>query len=74
METTYNPHSIERHWYNTWESKGYFTPQLADESYCRFQENKTHHDLDREAFIDRIWNWKLRKLRLSQCKLFNKVI
>ena len=115
METTYNPQTIEQHWYNTWEDKGYFTPQPADESYCimipppnvtgtlhmghafqdtlmdiliRYnrmqgkstlwqagtdhagiatqmvverqlaQENKTRHDLGREAFIERIWDWK----------------
>ncbi len=115
METTYNPQTIEQHWYNTWENKGYFTPQPAAESYCimipppnvtgtlhmghafqdtlmdiliRYnrmqgketlwqagtdhagiatqmvverqlaQEDKTKHDLGREAFIERIWKWK----------------
>ncbi len=34
MEKTYSPHSIEQHWYNTWEEKGYFAPQGEGESYC----------------------------------------
>ncbi|MEJ2106325.1 MAG: valine--tRNA ligase [Acidiferrobacteraceae bacterium] len=34
MEKTYNPHAIEQHWYQTWESKGYFAPGGGDASYC----------------------------------------
>ncbi len=34
MEKTYNPKTIEQHWYQTWEQKGYFTPQNADTPYC----------------------------------------
>lgn len=37
MEKTYNPHAIEQHWYNTWEEKGYFTPQGEGKP---FQNNK----------------------------------
>ncbi|VAW79965.1 Valyl-tRNA synthetase [hydrothermal vent metagenome] len=116
MEKTYNPHSIEQRWYQTWEDQGYFTPTGSDAApYCimipppnvtgnlhmghafqdtlmdaltRFQrmrghntlwqpgsdhagiatqmvverqleaEGKTRHDLGRDAFIERVWDWK----------------
>ncbi|WP_069471959.1 valine--tRNA ligase [Candidatus Marithrix sp. Canyon 246] len=115
MEKTYNPKTIEQHWYQTWEQKGYFTPQNADTPYCimipppnvtgtlhmghAFQDTlmdlltryhrmkgdqtlwqagtdhagiatqmvverqlaadgQTRHDLGREAFVDKIWEWK----------------
>ena len=34
MEKTYSPHSIEQHWYQTWEEKGYFKAKTEGESYC----------------------------------------
>ncbi|NJO15399.1 MAG: valine--tRNA ligase [Thioploca sp.] len=34
MEKTYNPHTIEQHWYNFWEEQGYFAPQSATCPYC----------------------------------------
>jgi valyl-tRNA synthetase len=37
MEKTYQPQSIERHWYPTWEAQGYFKPATRSnqtESYC----------------------------------------
>ncbi len=115
MEKTYNPHTIEQHWYNTWEEKGYFSPQGEGSPYCimipppnvtgtlhmghafqdtlmdlliRYhrmkgdntlwqagsdhagiatqmvverqlaQEGKTRHDVGRETFIEKIWDWK----------------
>jgi len=115
MEKTYNPHSIEQRWYQTWETHGYFAPSGEGEPYCimipppnvtgslhmghafqdtlmdaltRFHrmrgrntlwqpgsdhagiatqmvverqleaEGKTRHDLGREAFIERVWQWK----------------
>ena len=115
MDKTYNPHSIEQRWYETWEQAGYFAPAGQGEPYCimipppnvtgslhmghAFQDtlmdaltryhrmrgdntlwqpgtdhagiatqmvverqlnsdNKTRHDLGREAFIERIWDWK----------------
>jgi valyl-tRNA synthetase len=115
MDKTYNPHSIEQRWYETWEQAGYFAPAGHGEPYCimipppnvtgslhmghafqdtlmdaltryhRMQGNKTlwqpgtdhagiatqmvverqlnsddmtRHDLGREAFIERIWQWK----------------
>ncbi|MGD8311250.1 MAG: valine--tRNA ligase [Gammaproteobacteria bacterium] len=115
MDKTYNPHTIEQRWYETWEQAGYFTPSGKGEPYCimipppnvtgslhmghAFQDtlmdaliryhrmrgentlwqpgtdhagiatqmvverqlgNKdiTRHDLGREAFIERIWEWK----------------
>ena len=115
MDKTYNPHAIEQHWYETWESRGYFTPQGGDQAWCimipppnvtgnlhmghafqdtlmdaltRFHrmqgdntlwqagsdhagiatqmvverqleaEGKTRHDLGREKFIERVWEWK----------------
>ena len=34
MDKTYQPQQIEQHWYQTWESRGYFTPQGAGKPYC----------------------------------------
>ena len=115
MEKTYNPHSIEQRWYETWEKNDNFSPKGGDESfsimipppnvtgslhmghgfnnmvmdtltrYHRMKghntlwqpgtdhagiatqmvverqlngEGKTRHDLGRDKFIDRIWDWK----------------
>jgi len=115
MEKTYDPHAIEQHWYQTWESNDYFTPNPAERPYCimipppnvtgtlhmghafqdslmdiltryyRMQghetlwqvgtdhagiatqmvverrlalEGKKRHDLGREAFIEKVWEWK----------------
>ena len=33
MEKTYNPHSIESLWYDTWEQRGYFKPRGGTGSY-----------------------------------------
>ncbi len=115
MEKTYDPHSIEQRWYETWEARGYFGPSGKGAPFCimipppnvtgslhmghgfnntvmdtliRYHrmkgdntlwqpgtdhagiatqmvverqleaEGKTRHDLGREAFIERIWEWK----------------
>jgi len=34
MDKTYQPHTIETHWYKTWEQQGYFKPSGSGESYC----------------------------------------
>ncbi|RYY76549.1 MAG: valine--tRNA ligase [Gammaproteobacteria bacterium] len=34
MEKTYEPHAIERQWYETWEAKGYFKPAGEGLPYC----------------------------------------
>lgn len=34
MEKTYQPHAIERQWYQTWEEKGYFKPVGKGDPYC----------------------------------------
>lgn len=34
METTYQPHKIEKHWYETWEKNNYFAPSGSGETYC----------------------------------------
>ncbi|MEN8130034.1 MAG: valine--tRNA ligase [Pseudomonadota bacterium] len=115
MDKTYNPHSIEQHWYQTWEDKGHFAPSGKGEPYCimipppnvtgtlhmghafqdtlmdaltryhRMQgdntlwqpgtdhagiatqmvverqldaEGKSRHDLGRDRFVQRVWDWK----------------
>jgi len=115
MEKTYNPHTIEQKWYETWEKAGHFKPSGEGAPYCimipppnvtgslhmghgfnntvmdtltRYHrmkgdntlwqpgtdhagiatqmvverqlnaEGKTRHDLGREKFIERIWEWK----------------
>ena len=114
-EKVYNPESIEKHWYQTWEAKGYFAPSGQGAPYCimlpppnvtgslhmghgfgftlidvliRYQrmcgkntlwqggtdhagiatqmvverrlnlQGKTRHDVGREAFVEKIWEWK----------------
>ncbi len=34
MEKTYQPQTIEQHWYQDWEKNNYFAPQGGKESYC----------------------------------------
>ena len=115
MDKTYEPHSIEQRWYQTWEQQGYFAPSGQGAPYCimipppnvtgslhmghafqdtlmdamtRYQrmrgcntlwqpgtdhagiatqmvverllnaEDKTRHDLGRDAFIEKVWEWK----------------
>ncbi|WP_018015621.1 valine--tRNA ligase [Teredinibacter turnerae] len=115
MDKTYQPSAIEKQWYETWESKGYFAPSGEGEPYCimipppnvtgslhmghGFQEsimdaliryhrmkgcntlwqvgtdhagiatqmvverlldaeNITRHDLGRDKFIEKVWEWK----------------
>jgi len=117
MDKTYNPHAIEQRWYQTWESKGWFAPDMhaPGAPYCimipppnvtgslhmghgfnntvmdtliryhRMKGDKTlwqpgtdhagiatqmvverqleaeglsRHDLGRDQFIERIWEWK----------------
>lgn len=117
MDKTYDPHRLEKHWYEIWEEKGYFAPSDAGNPYCimipppnvtgslhmghAFQdtimdaliryyrmkghntlwqagsdhagiatqmvverqlnaEGKTRHDLGREPFVERVWQWKKR--------------
>ncbi|CAK0781640.1 valine--tRNA ligase [Gammaproteobacteria bacterium] len=116
MDKTYNPHTIEQRWYQTWEARGWFAPAKEGQgAYCimipppnvtgslhmghAFQDTlmdaliryhrmkgertlwqagtdhagiatqmvverllaasgQTRHDLGREAFIGRVWDWK----------------
>src|SRR3990167_10500417 len=115
MEKTYNPQSIEQHWYQTWLDNNYFAPSGNGKPYCimipppnvtgslhmghgfgatvmdilvRYHrmlgdntlwqpgtdhagiatqmvverrlalEGKKRHDLGRDAFIEKIWEWK----------------
>lgn len=36
MDKVYKPHELEKKWYETWESAGYFSPNetTSDQSYC----------------------------------------
>jgi len=115
MDKTYNPHTIEQRWYETWEREGDFSPSGEGQPFCimipppnvtgslhmghAFQdtlmdaltryhrmrgdntlwqpgtdhagiatqmvverqlnsEDLTRHDVGREKFIERIWDWK----------------
>ena len=115
MDKTYQPHTIEKQWYQTWEEKGYFKPVGEGDPYCimipppnvtgslhmghgfnnavmdaliRYRRMKgddtlwqvgtdhagiatqmvverqlaaqgvNRHDLGREAFLGKIWEWK----------------
>lgn len=115
IEKIYDPQTMEQHWYNTWEAKGYFAPSNKGHSYsimlpppnvtgslhmghgfgftlidvliryhrmCGMNtlwqagtdhagiatqmvverklnvEGKTRHDIGRESFVEKIWEWK----------------
>ncbi|MGH8510377.1 MAG: class I tRNA ligase family protein, partial [Gammaproteobacteria bacterium] len=34
MDKAYDPKDIEQHWYDTWESRGYFAPHGSGSAYC----------------------------------------
>ncbi len=34
MEKTYDPQQLEQHWYQQWETAGYFIPQPGSKPYC----------------------------------------
>ena len=34
MDKTYDPHQVERKWYELWEREGYFVPAAGIEPYC----------------------------------------
>ena len=34
MEKTYDPHQVEKRWYERWEREGHFVPAAAGEPYC----------------------------------------
>ena len=34
MDKTYDPHRVEKHWYERWEREGHFVPAGAGEPYC----------------------------------------
>ncbi|HKH19768.1 MAG TPA: class I tRNA ligase family protein, partial [Gammaproteobacteria bacterium] len=34
MDKTYDPHAIEKRWYQAWEQNGYFKPSGRGEPYC----------------------------------------
>jgi valyl-tRNA synthetase len=115
VDKTYNPHTLEQRWYDSWEKNNYFAPQGSGPAYCimipppnvtgslhmghAFQDTimdtliryhrmrgdntlwqagtdhagiatqmvverqlnaqgKTRHDVGREAFIKKVWEWK----------------
>ena len=34
MDKTYDPHRVEKQWYERWEREGHFVPQAGGEPYC----------------------------------------
>lgn len=115
MEKTYQPQTIEQHWYATWEKNNYFSPKGQGLPYCimlpppnvtgslhmghgfgytlidiliryhrmlgdntlwqpgtdhagiatqmlverkLLMEGKTRHEIGREDFVEKIWEWK----------------
>lgn len=117
MNPTYDPHAIEKHWYQVWEKANYFSPNWQDKPYCimlpppnvtgtlhmghgfqqtlmdaliryhrmlgnntlwqagtdhagiatqmvverqLLQEGKSRYDLGRNAFIEKVWEWKAK--------------
>ncbi len=116
IDKAYEPHELEKHWYQTWEKSGYFAPSGKGEPYCiplpppnvtgslhmghgfgftlvdvliryermrgkntlwqggtdhagiatqmvverklQLETKQSRHDLGREKFVDKIWEWK----------------
>ncbi|OUD13190.1 valine--tRNA ligase [Thioflexithrix psekupsensis] len=129
MEKTYNPQTIEPHWYDIWEKQGYFAPSGSGQPYCimipppnvtgtlhmghAFQDTlmdlltryhrmrgdntlwqagtdhagiatqmvverqigaqgMTRHSVGRDAFVDKIWQWKAQSgghIKRQLCRL-----
>jgi len=125
-DKVYSPDTIEKKWYQTWETKGYFTPSGSGDPYCimlpppnvtghlhmghgfgftlidvliRYQRmcgkntlwqggtdhagiatqmvverrlniaGKTRHDVGREQFVEKIWEWKEESGGAITCQL-----
>ncbi len=69
MEKTYNPQSIEQKWYQTWEEKGYFSPdsEATGQPYCIMipPPNVTGRLHMGHAFQDTIMDALIRFHRMS---------
>ncbi len=70
MEKTYEPHSIERTWYQLWEQNGYFAPQGGGPPYCIMipPPNVTGSLHMGHAFQDTIMDALIRYHRMKGCK------
>jgi valyl-tRNA synthetase len=69
MEKTYNPHEIERRWYDTWEARGHFAPRGSGEPYCIMipPPNVTGSLHMGHAFQDTIMDALTRYHRMKGC-------
>ena len=69
MEKTYNPHSIEQRWYETWESNKHFAPSGEGDPYCIMipPPNVTGSLHMGHAFQDTIMDSLIRYNRMKGC-------
>ncbi|MEJ2593088.1 MAG: valine--tRNA ligase, partial [Candidatus Thiodiazotropha sp.] len=69
MEKTYNPHTIEQRWYETWERNGYFAPHGEGAAYCIMipPPNVTGSLHMGHAFQDTIMDALTRYHRMKGC-------
>jgi valyl-tRNA synthetase len=66
MDKSYNPQTIEKRWYQTWEQKGYFAPRGGNSPYCIMipPPNVTGHLHMGHAFQDTIMDALIRYHRM----------
>jgi valyl-tRNA synthetase len=66
MDKSYNPQTIEQHWYQIWEQKDYFAPQGDNSPYCIMipPPNVTGHLHMGHAFQDTIMDALIRYHRM----------
>ncbi|MEJ2060349.1 MAG: valine--tRNA ligase [Gammaproteobacteria bacterium] len=69
MEKTYNPHAIEKRWYQTWESRGHFAPKGEGTPYCIMipPPNVTGTLHMGHAFQDTLMDALIRYHRMQGC-------
>ncbi|MEN8259899.1 MAG: valine--tRNA ligase [Pseudomonadota bacterium] len=69
MDKTYDPHSLEQRWYQTWEDKGYFAPSDRGAPYCIMipPPNVTGSLHMGHAFQDTIMDALIRYHRMKGC-------
>lgn len=66
MDKNYNPQTIEQHWYQIWEQRGYFAPRGDHSPYCIMipPPNVTGHLHMGHAFQDTIMDALIRYHRM----------
>src|SRR6476646_10650856 len=68
LAKAYDPKEAEQNHYKRWEDSGFFAPEINQdpdaEAYSivtrqlKKEEHKTPQDIGREAFTEKVWEWK----------------